>query len=277
MSFLEYAARDTVIHKLHPLTKVIVFLCISILAGVLWDYRYLVILALITIIQCWLARVPGHWFKYGIMLIGIAIIPTFVLSIFQVNPVMFKVLPPEITSKVVYTLDVPVFGRVGITFASMLWLSAMILRFIIIICQCFAFVYTTSPDSLAHLALALRLPQNLVFVFSVAMRFIPYLSSVLNNVVSIQKLRGWEPPSRRTNPFKLFSTLKPIAGPFIANIVSLVDHVWTSSQIRAFGSGKATPMITLNLSLKDWIVSTVSVALFITMSALIVLYNVGLL
>lgn len=277
MSFLEYTARDTVLHKLHTLTKVVIFLCISILAGVLWDYKYLIILAFITIMQCWLARVPTHWFKYGIMLIVVAIIPIFVLSIFQVNPVMFKVLPLEVTSKVIYTLDVPIFGRIGITFASMLWLSAMILRFIIIICQCFAFVYTTSPDSLAHLALGLRIPQNLVFIFSVAMRFIPYLSSVLNNVVSIQKLRGWEPPSRRTNPFKLLGILRPLAGPFVANVISLVDHVWISSQIRAFGSGNATSLVTLNLSLKDWIILTISVMLFIMMSALILLYNVGLL
>jgi energy-coupling factor transporter transmembrane protein EcfT len=111
-AWLEYGARDTVVHRLHPLTKLVMLGTMLLLTGLYFDMRYLLVVGAVALILDRLAKVPNAWFK-PLGAIFIALIPFTLIGIFgQVNPDLFKVYPRSLVS---ITLIVLNLGRSGVT------------------------------------------------------------------------------------------------------------------------------------------------------------------
>jgi energy-coupling factor transporter transmembrane protein EcfT len=99
------------------------------------------------------------------------------------------------------------------------------------------------------------------------------MSSIINQIQSAQKLRGWN--LRTVNPVKLFRRSMPLTNPLMRRTAMLVDQVTTATQIRGFGSGKVTPLRDLTLAWMDKIIILVMLVMLVTAVMGLILFNAG--
>jgi energy-coupling factor transporter transmembrane protein EcfT len=153
------------------------------------------------------------------------------------------------------------------------WLLGRITRFATVVTWAILFIGTTPMSDITNTLYALKVPQPIVFVLTMTYKFIPYMASVLNQISDAQKLRGWN--LRTLNPVKLFRRSVPLANPLIRRTAVIVEQVTIATQIRGFGSGKVTPLIDLNLPVRDRIFITMALVWFVACLAATVFFSAG--
>jgi energy-coupling factor transport system permease protein len=272
--FLEYAYRDTFYHRLHPITKLVITLNLFILAGLYWDVRFLLPIAVIGLLISYTARVPIRWFLAiaGIMIFLIPLVIIGVLT--QVNPLLFKVYSREFVSREFFTVTLPLVGKIGVTWGGLLWGLAFELRIPIILLCIYPFIYSTSFNDLVNALSRYNIPYQLLFILMVAYRFVPVTVRETMTIIKALRLRGWEIDSR--NPKIVFRRFLPLAFALMRTLVKMIDEVNTAARIRAFGASKFTPIRQLEMHFLDKLLIAASLALFILALYLLFTQNMGL-
>jgi energy-coupling factor transport system permease protein len=114
--------------------------------------------------------------------------------------------------------------------------AAMTLRFVVLVESFSIFFLTTSPD---HLGLALeqtRVPFELVFAFTTAVRFVPVLAEEAQTIMDAQKARGLE--LERGNFLKRIRNYIPILIPLIVSAIRRSLELAEAMESRAWGATK---------------------------------------
>jgi energy-coupling factor transport system permease protein len=113
---------------------------------------------------------------------------------------------------------------------------ALTLRFVVLVESFSVFFLTTSPD---HLGLALeqtRVPYELVFAFTTAVRFVPVLAEEAQTIMDAQKARGLE--LERGNFLKRIRNYIPILIPLIISAIRRSLELAEAMESRAWGATK---------------------------------------
>jgi len=262
--------------RLHPLTKMVAFLSIVIVAGLWLDVRFLTPLLLLGFILGAFARVPPRYYLFVLFAILLTWYPTLRSTVAQARPEYFKVLDPHWASTGILTIRTKFLGldTLGLTYGSVYWLAGRIVRFATVVVWGIVFLYTTSISEIANTLYALKVPTPIVFVIQITYKFIPYMASIINQIQSAQKLRGWN--VRTINLVKLFRRSLPMANPLMRRTAVIVDQVTTATQIRGFGSGRVTPLRDLTLSWLDQFLIAVFILLPILAIFGLVFFKFGL-
>ena len=267
-----YRTGTSFLHKgIHPLTKMIVFLVIVILSGLWLDIRYLLPLLLAGFVLAFIAKIPAKVFLFIVVALGLTWFPTVRSTIAQARPEYFKVLDPVWASTGILTVNVPFLGldRLGLTYGSLYWLAGRTARFATVVTWAIVFLYTTPISDIANTLYALRVPPPIVFVVQITYKFIPYMASIINQIQSAQKLRGWN--LRTLNLVKVAKRSLPMANPLMRRTAMIVEQVTIATQIRGFGSGKVTALQDLLLPFRDKLIIVLFVGgMFFSFFAMIV-------
>ncbi|MCS6784989.1 MAG: energy-coupling factor transporter transmembrane protein EcfT, partial [Candidatus Caldarchaeum sp.] len=258
--FFEYSYRNTFYHRLHPVTKLVMTFNLFILAGLYWDVRFLLPIAVIGLIISYNAKVPLRWFL-AIVGVMIFLIPfTLIGMLTQVNPLLFKVYPKELVSQEFFSVTLPIIGKIGLTWGGLLWGLAFELRIPIILLIIYPFIYSTSFNDLVNALARYNIPYQLLFVLMVAYRFVPVTVRETMTIITALRLRGWEVRSR--NPQVVFRRFLPLAFSLVRTLVKMIDEVNTAAKIRAFGTSKFTPVRQVKMRPLDKTLTAVSIVLF---------------
>lgn len=266
--FFEYVPRNTVIHRLHSLTKVILILGIFITISVLWDPRYLAVCMIVVMVLYLLSKTPKKWLLIAVPFGAYRFIEAGILGVTQPAEV-FKYLPPEMASQVLFS-----FGPITFYFGGFLWALAYVFRIFIGMGATFMFIYATSLNDLIKSLRNLHVPDKISYIAVVALRFVPELFREINLTSTAQSLRGWR--LRTRNPVKMAKMAVPIAGPFTRRIVSYVDRITLTTQVRAFGGGKIKYREKLGLRWADWVVIILTIVIVATILYFNIFYGFGL-
>lgn len=234
--------------RLHPLTKMVAFLSVMILAGMWLDVRFLLPLFFIGVVLAVMAGVPSRAFMFIVIALALTWYPTLRATVAQANPEYFKVLDQDWAATSVLTVNIRflALGRLGLTYGSLYWLAGRIVRFATVVIWGIVMLYTTPISEIANTLYALKVPSSVVFVIQITYKFIPFMSKIISQIQSAQRLRGWH--LRTLNPVKLFKRSLPMANPLMRRTAVIVDQVTIATQIRGFGSGQVTPLRDLTLS-----------------------------
>jgi len=274
--WLEYESRDTPIHKgVQPLTKLVVFGCIGVLVGLWWDPRYQLLLVIPAILLVRASKLPLGWFKVVALAIVTSIYPVTLTALGQTNPQLFKVLDRSWAMTPILVGNLPIAGRVGLTYGGIMWLVAAELRTLVVATYAFVFIYTTSMAELTDTLLMLKVPRPAVFIVSITLKLIPQLQRVVDHILSAQQLRGWH--LHYWNPVKIVRKAMPLMKPLMRRAAMLTEQITVATQIRAFGSGKPTPTRRLTLNTVDYVVISTTVVLMAIGLYALVFHHAGLL
>jgi len=238
--WLEYEERDTVLHSLHPFSKLVLTVSGAFLSGIWWDPRYLAPLLIVALGLVLMARVPRNWFK-PLGALSVAVVPTTVIKgVFQTNPELFDVYPTAFVATEIATVHLPVFGSAGLTYGSVLWMFGFITKLVVMALFVYTFIYTTRLSDLTQW-LNQYFPYQVSYVIMVGLKFVPYMIRRFRTIHESQKLRGLTFATR--NPFTLAKTAFAIVRPLFRMILGTIEEITAASQIRAFGSGHATTQV----------------------------------
>ena len=231
--WLEYEERETLMHDLHPFTKVALVLTGAFLSGIWWDPRYLIPLLLFALGLTYLARVPLGWFK-PISVLVMALIPTTAArGIFQTNPDLFTVYSDAFVSTTIASIQVPLIGTAGLTYGTILWMTAFITKLVIIAMFVYSFLYSTRLGDLSQ-AVTQYVPQQVGYVLIVSLKFIPYMIRRVQTIYESQRLRGLTISIR--NPRGFVRGVIGIGRPIFRLIFRTIEEITIASQLRGFGN-----------------------------------------
>ncbi len=134
------------------------------------------------------------------------------------------------------------------------------IRFLAIIVSSSLFFITTSPDELEQVMKWMRLPRDIVFAFTTAVRFIPVMMLDAIQIMDAQKSRGLE--IEKGNPIRRARKMVPVLIPLVVNSVIRSGELAEAMESRAYGAvPKPTSLYTHTSSLKDRLVAVVSLIL----------------
>lgn len=218
---LRYTPGTSVLHRLNPMTKLIVLLFFSVLVFLfygLWiEFSFLLALLLV-------AGLTGSKKPYSLLLSPFVV---SLVAILLVIPALF-IQGGEVYLSiplVLFSLNITELGVVtGLTVAT---------RFICIIFASGIFVFTTDPGELAYSLIKAGVPYRFGFMLVTALRFIPVFESEVSTVRQAQAARGLDVEGGGFSA--IVRSARYTLQPLIVSALSKVDVLAVSMEGRAFG------------------------------------------
>lgn len=144
------------------------------------------------------------------------------------------------------------------SFAAILERSiTLTVRFIVLVESFSVFFLTTSPDLLGLALEQSRVPYELCFAFTTAVRFVPVLADEAQTIMDAQKARGLE--LEGGNFMKRIRNYIPILIPLIVNAIRRSLELAETMESRAWGANKKrTNLYVLKAGRKDYYLILIS-------------------
>lgn len=253
----QYKEKDTVLHRLHPLTKT--FFLIVVVFGALSQHRWydpLLILLFLVIIGL-LTRIPilSYIIHSRILLTTSFFIILIQILVNRNGEFLFHLIP-EAVPYIGGNIPVTDFGlKTGLNLS---------FRFIVILSSSFLFVQVTDPDKFAVAFQQLKIPYRYSYAIILALRFVPLFNIEATQVKNAMSVRGVEFIDQRLS---ITRTLKIFHYTFIPLIISTLnrsEELSTSMQIRGFGAySNRTYYKKINFSIIDLITIFLSIFLIL--------------
>ncbi|MGC8987789.1 energy-coupling factor transporter transmembrane component T family protein [Infirmifilum sp.] len=225
----EYEYKPTFIHSLSPLTKLLLLVIFFTLTTLYWDPFYLMLLTIIAVIMYILAKAPLKWLLLTIPFGTYRFIEAGIISYTLSKPEYFRVTPHELVTQKIFEL-----GPLVYTYGSFLWALGYISKIFVTLTVTFLFIYTTPLNGLISTLYYLRVPRVVTYILTLGLRFVPDILRETEMLARAQSLRGWE--LKASNPISLAKRSKPFVLPYTSRIISYVDILTLTLQIRGFGA-----------------------------------------
>ncbi len=227
MKYIGYVPGNSFIHRLSPLTKLVIL----ILGGIFIVSTYNPFIALWTLAFILLffdiANINARKF-----LGRVKILPSFTLLLF-----IIQIFVNHDGNFIAYLIPefVPVIGgNLPLTSGGVLAGIAMGLRFLNIILGSYLFIATTYPADLGYALMRVGIPYRYAFTFVLALRFVPLFSIESSIVRNAQKARGIEIDIKGIKA--IIKSAKYMFFPLIITALSRVQSLVVSMDGRAFGA-----------------------------------------
>jgi len=241
---IEYLYKESLIHRLHPLTKLAFAAVIMVMAMLYTDPLYLLGVIVLVMILSFVGKILRESLSYLIAMAFFAAI-VFVLQCLFVNKghVYFTLFPAG------WPL---VGGWLPVSRGGLLFGTAMALRVMAIVSVFPLIITTTQPrDIVMSLVETLKIPYDYAFMFTTALRFIPVIIGEVTIIYQAQLSRahaveGW-------NPIKKIRAFAPIAFPIVFIAIEKADRLGLSMELRGYSSTKRTHLRKLAVTSLDWL------------------------
>lgn len=254
----KYVEKDTLMHKLHPMTKVL-FLLAALMLALIFTYDYSVIpLLMVLVFELILWKIAGiEFWRVAIVikvLLGIFLFFIIVQGFLYrggVTPLFaighFKLWGKDIGE---FTLEGLLYG---------IFISAKIL---VVVIAAIVFVMTTSITKMSALAHSLRLPYSFSFTLLAGLRFAPLIFKSFSDIKDAQKLRAFD-IDRMNIIVRAFKAYVPILTPLILNLLRRGMELQISIESRGYGATKnPTQLEELHLKRRDYIAFIIIIVIF---------------
>ena len=240
---LEYIHRNSLIHKLHPLTKLFWAFVVMVLSLIFNNPWYLGAIIITVIVVGLIGKVVRETLVY---LSALIVIAGFVF-LFQI---LFR--PEGNLLFTVFPASWPVVGGwLPVTDMGLRYGFAMSLRMIALVSVLPVILTTTQPrDIVMALVENLRVPYDYAFMFTTALRFMPIILSEVSTISQAQRSRAYA--TEGWNPIRKLQAFAPIALPIVFIAIEKADRLGLCMELRGYGSANRTYLRILSLKLMDW-------------------------
>ena len=274
-TWFEHEPRDTFIHRLNPLSRVILLFSVLFLMSFYYDPYYVALMGIIAAGIYLVARVPKKWILITIPVMFYRFWEFLIVGLGQYDPTLFKVWPRDFVSRVLFVVPIPFVGNIPMIYGAVMWTFAQTFHIIIGAAVTLTLVYTTSLNDYIKLMRKFKFPYQITYVVTVALKFVPDIFRSYSTIVKAQRLRGWEVKTR--NPIKAIRLAIPLVTPLSRQIMFYVDRLTISSQIRGFGATKVHYEVKLGLKPVDIATIVVVASLVAVAMYMLIFHNAGIL
>lgn len=227
---LSYTPKDTWIHRLSGISKLVFFLLWSITSMLIYDARILAVMLCISLVLFRVSRTEyrqvGTVFKFILLFMCVNLLAIFFFSPDQGTHIYG-------TRTVLYHL----FGRYDVTAEQLFYELHVLLKYLTIVPVVFLFLVTTDPSEFAASLNAMGVSYKGAYSVALALRYIPDVQQDYRKIKNAQEARGIEMSSKG----KLISRIKNSAAilfPLVFSSMDRIDVVSNAMELRGFGKEK---------------------------------------
>lgn len=221
--FLDYLQGDSVLHRMHPLTKIFVAALLCAAAFVSSDFFYLIGIIAFDIMLGVIGEGKNH---SGLLKRTLGIFKgLFKMSVFLFVLQILVIRRGETV--------VPLGPEFGITDVGIRNGLLLVLRLTGATLPLSVLISVINLNDLSNtMVKELHIPYKYAFTFTSAIRFIPVFSSEMSGIIESQKARGVDFDVK--NPFKKIGMILPLCFPLLMGAVRKIEFTATAAELRGF-------------------------------------------
>ena len=227
---LSYEEKDTWIHRLSGVTKLIFFLLWSITSMITYDTRVLLVMLFLSLVIFALSKTKwkqvGTVFKFIMLFLCINLIAIFFFSPGQGSKIYGTETPLW-----------PLFGPYTITKEQLFYEFNVMLKYLTVIPAVFMFIVTTNPSEFAASMNKVGIHYNIGYAVAIALRYIPDVQDDFTKIKHAQEARGIE-MSRKASLTNRVKSMAAIIFPLVFSSMERIDVVSNAMELRGFGKHK---------------------------------------
>ncbi len=214
---LEYSQGETIIHRLNPLSKMVVafLICLSSFANN--NIYFTIGIIAVNLLIAYLAQIFDKALSLLITLFKIGIV-LFLLQVFFIR-----------TGNTLLTLPFNLYiTDIGLKFSILLVLRLVGATMPLVI----ILTVTRMSDLTNVMVQKLHIPYKYTFAFTTALRFIPIFENEMKGIIEAQTARGVEFDTK--NPVKKLKLVLPLCVPLLISSVKRIEGSAISAELRGF-------------------------------------------
>ncbi len=227
---LSYEKKDTWIHKLSGVTKLVFFLLWCVVSMVSYDTRILIVMILFSLCIFKMSKTQwkqvGAVFKMVMLFLILNVIAVFLISPYQGTEIYGT-----------RTELFPIAGPYVMTAEQLFYECNMILKYFTIIPAAFMFLVTTDPSEFAASLNRIGIHYNIGYAVALALRYIPDVQGDFTKIKHAQEARGIEMSSKASLINRIKKT-SMIIFPLIFSSMDRIDIVSNAMELRGYGKHK---------------------------------------
>ncbi|MDD1710862.1 MAG: energy-coupling factor transporter transmembrane protein EcfT [Methanoregulaceae archaeon] len=237
---LQYVPGDGIFHRLHPVTKILFIILVSVVTILTSS---IIILAGIFLV-IFLLALAGHLLRPVLQQMVLILLMSIVIY-------LITILTVEERAVIGYLIPsfIPIIGgSIPITIGALTVGTVLTLRFAILISAFQLFVISTQPRDLVHTMERARIPADYTLMFIIALRFIPTLQIEGKRIHEAQLARGYHPGDGFIGRIK---SVAPIMVPLVSNSLSRATLLGLTIDLRGYRSRARTRIRERTLGITD--------------------------
>lgn len=227
---LTYIEKDTWIHRLSGVTKLLFFLVWSIVGMLTYDTRILVFMLVFSFVIFKASKTD--WHQVGAVFL-------FILMFLALNLVAIFVLSPLEGVKIYGTQNelLSIAGSYVITAEQLFYEFNVMLKYLTVIPVVLMFIVTTDPSEFAASLSYVGVSYKVGYSLAIALRYIPDVQSDFTKIKHAQEARGIEMSSKAPF-FERIKRMGSIIFPLLFSSMDRIDVVSNAMELRGFGKEK---------------------------------------
>ncbi|MCR5716707.1 MAG: energy-coupling factor transporter transmembrane protein EcfT [Lachnospiraceae bacterium] len=227
---LTYEEKNTWIHRLSGVTKLVFFLLWSITSMLSYDTRVLIVMFVLSLVI--LRASQTKWKQVG----GVF---QFILIFLIINILAIFLFSPDQGTTIYGTRTVlcHIAGPYDLTLEQLFYEANIILKYLTVVPAVFMFIVTTNPSELAASLNKIGVSYDICYSIAIALRYIPDVQDDYHKIRNAQEARGIEMSKKASLTERIKST-SAILFPLIFSSMDRIDVVSNAMQLRGFGKTK---------------------------------------
>ena len=219
--FLDFLPGDSVLHKMHPLSKLIISFFICIAAFVSTNFFFLGSLIIINLLISALGEGKS---KCGVFKRTLGILRGLCkISVFLFVIQLICIRQGNVVLHIV--------GNFGITDYAIINALLLVLRLLAATMPLAIMISVTALSDFSNMLVGVfHIPYKYAFALTSAIRFIPVFSIEMNSIIDSQKSRGVDFEVK--NPFKKLSMILPLCFPLLISSVRRIESTAVAAELR---------------------------------------------
>ena len=227
---LTYDSKDTWIHRLSGITKLIFFLAWSIVSMITYDTRVLVFMLVSSLIIFRVSKIEWKQistvFKFVLFFLCLNLLAIFIFSPYE----GVKIYGPR-------TDLLHIAGNSTITTEQLFYELNIMIKYFTVIPAVLMFILTTNPSEFAASMNKIGVSYKISYSIAIALRYVPDVQSDFTKIKHAQEARGIE-MSSKSGLIDRIKNVSAILFPLIFTSMDRIDVVSNAMELRGFGKNK---------------------------------------
>lgn len=227
---LTYDPKDTWIHRLSGITKLIFFLAWSIVSMITYDTRVLVFMLVSSLIIFRVSKI--EWKQ-------ISTVFKFILFFLCLNLLAIFIFSPYEGVKIYGTRTdlLHIAGNYTITTEQLFYELNIMIKYFTVIPAVLMFILTTNPSEFAAPMNKIGVSYKISYSIAIALRYVPDVQADFTKIKHAQEARGIE-MSSKSGLIDRIKNVSAILFPLIFTSMDRIDVVSNAMELRGFGKNK---------------------------------------
>lgn len=265
VEMLAYMERNSPIHRLTGVTKLICFLLWSFAAMLTYDTRVLLFLLLASLAILKISQVKIKEISFVLI---------FILIFLLLNDIAIYVFSPQEGVKIYGSKHVlfNLPGNYDLTLEQLFYQFNITIKYLAVIPAALLFIVTTHPSEFASSLNRIGVSYRIAFSVALALRYIPDIQRDYRNIALAQQARGID-LSRKEKFFKRVKNAAAIIVPLIFSSLDRIEVISNAMELRGFGKKKKRTWYSARPFAKRDYIALILIGAFFILSLIITFYD----